>query len=36
MYVLRSPNTDSETMMLNARVDPSWIRHRMAQMREVA
>lgn len=36
MYVLSSPSTESETMMLNARVDPSWMRQRMAQMKDVA
>ena len=36
MYVLSKPRRERDTMMLNARVDPSWIRQRTAQMADVA
>ncbi len=35
MYVDRRPRTESETMMLNTRVEPSWIKHKTLQTTEV-
>lgn len=35
MYVDSRPRTDNDTMMLKAKVLPSWMRHRIPQMTDV-
>ena len=35
MYVLSKPKSESDTIILKASVDPSWMRQRTPQMKEV-